>query len=332
VSAPLLKSYEFRRERQASWVELERLVAAAERSGLQRLSAAELARLPVLYRAALSSLSVARAISLDRNVVEYLEALCARAYVCVYGARDSLFSAVKSFLGRRFPRAVRRHWGVVTVALLLTLLAAAAGAALVVEDPDRFHAIVDAGLAGDRGPESTTEQLRAALYHGDSNAGGLAALTSFLFTHNAGVGILCFALGFAAGVPTALLLMMNGLMLGAFGALYGSRGLSFEFWAWVAPHGIPEILAVVLCGAGGLLVAKALMFPGRLSRLDNLAREGRDAGALVLGSIALLLLAGFLEGVVRQTVLDPIARISIAAVVGLGVFSWILFAGRKEDA
>lgn len=332
MSAPLLKSYEFRRERQSSWVELERLVAAAERSGIQRLSATELARLPVLYRAAVSSLSVARAISLDRNVVEYLEALCARAYVCVYGARDSLFSAIKAFLGRRFPRAVRHHWGVVTVSLLLTLLAAAAGAALVAEDPEKFHAIVDAGLAGGRGPESTTEELRAFLYVRDVHAGGLAAMTSFLFTHNAGIGILCFALGFAAGVPTAVLLLLNGLVMGAFGALYASRGLSFEFWAWVAPHGVPEILGVVLCGAGGLLVAKALVFPGRLSRLDNLAREGRDAGALVLGSIALLLLAGFLEGVIRQTVLDPTARILIAVMVSSGVFTWILFAGRKEDA
>jgi uncharacterized membrane protein SpoIIM required for sporulation len=327
-----LKSYEFRRERQSSWVELERLVAAAERSGIGRLSAADLARLPVLYRAALSSLSVARAISLDRNVVEYLEALCARAYVCVYGAHGGLLAAIGSFLGRRFPRAVRRRWGVVTVSLLLTLVAAAAGAALVTHDPEKFHAIVDSGLSAGRGPEASTEALRSVLYQGESKAGGLAAMTSFLFTHNAGVGILCFGLGFAAGIPTALLLLMNGLMLGAFGALYASRGLSFEFWAWVAPHGIPEIFAIVLCGAGGLLTAKALIFPGRLSRLENLAREGRDAGALVIGAIALLLLAGFLEGVVRQTVLDPHARVAIATVVGLGVFSWVLLAGRKETA
>ena len=29
MSAPLLKSYEFRKEREGSWIELERLVAAA---------------------------------------------------------------------------------------------------------------------------------------------------------------------------------------------------------------------------------------------------------------------------------------------------------------
>jgi uncharacterized membrane protein SpoIIM required for sporulation len=327
-----LKSYEFRRERQASWVELERLVAAAERSGVRRLSAAELTRLPVLYRAALSSLSVARAISLDRNVVEYLEALCARAYVVVYGAHGGLWAAIRSFLGRRFPRAVRRRWGVVTVSLVLTVLAAVAGAAIVGQDPERFHSIVPEGLSEGRGPEASTEELRSVLYHSETNAGGLAAMASMLFTHNSAVGILCFGLGFAAGIPTAVLLLTNGLMLGAFGALYGSRGLSFEFWAWVAPHGVPEIFAIVLCGAGGLLSAKALVFPGRLSRLENLAREGRDAGALVLGAIALLLLAGFLEGVIRQTVLDPYARTTIAVGVAIGVLAWVLLAGRREPA
>jgi hypothetical protein len=78
MSAPRLKSVEFRREREAAWRDLSRLVDTAERRGLRALSAAELSRLPGLYRLATSSLSVARSISLDRNVVEH--ALCVRAW------------------------------------------------------------------------------------------------------------------------------------------------------------------------------------------------------------------------------------------------------------
>ena len=51
-------------------------------------------RLPGLHRAALSSLSVARAISLDRNVVEYLEMLATRAHFAVYGTKRHLREAV----------------------------------------------------------------------------------------------------------------------------------------------------------------------------------------------------------------------------------------------
>ena len=78
-AAIALKSAAFRAEREASWRELEGLVGRIERGGVRALAPAELGRLPSLYRAALSSLSVARAISLDRNVLDYLEALSGRA-------------------------------------------------------------------------------------------------------------------------------------------------------------------------------------------------------------------------------------------------------------
>ena len=54
-----LRSYEFRREREKSWRELEKLIARANSSGIRSLSATELNRLPALYRAAASSLNAA---------------------------------------------------------------------------------------------------------------------------------------------------------------------------------------------------------------------------------------------------------------------------------
>ena len=48
-----LRSYEFRRERQSSWSELDRLVTRVEKSGIASLNETEVVRLPVLYRAAL---------------------------------------------------------------------------------------------------------------------------------------------------------------------------------------------------------------------------------------------------------------------------------------
>src|SRR3546814_18633127 len=95
-----LKSYEFRREREKSWRELEAMVTRAEKQGLKSLPAEDLLRLPTLYRATLSSLSVARAISLDQNVLSYLESLSARAYFQVYGARPRLAEDVRDFLDR----------------------------------------------------------------------------------------------------------------------------------------------------------------------------------------------------------------------------------------
>ena len=111
-----LKSAQFRREREASWRELEELLERLEKGGLESLTSAELNRLPILYRSAVSSLSVASAISLDKNLLDYLTALVGRAYIAVYGAKRRVGEAVAEFFLVRFPWAVRRYFAFVLAA------------------------------------------------------------------------------------------------------------------------------------------------------------------------------------------------------------------------
>lgn len=329
----VLKSARFRSEREASWRELERLVAAFEARGAGSLSAPELNRLPTLYRAAISSLSVARAISLDKNLLAYLTALAGRAYLCVYGSKRRAGEALADFFRRRFPSSVRRHAPLLAAAMGLMLLGLATGYRLTAADPERFYDLVDEQLAAGRDPSASTAELRAALYHGQEVRGGmLGAFSALLATHNARIGILCFALGAAAGAPVVYLLFENGLMLGAMAALYASRGLGAEFWAWVLPHGITELTAVALCGAAGLELGGALLFPGRHTRLQALAARGREAALLVAGAVAMLFVAAVIEGVFRQRVQDPGWRWLVAGA-SLALWSgYFWFAGADGAA
>lgn len=326
--ALVLRSAAFRAEREASWRELERLVAKARRGGVRRLSAEELAHLPGLYRAALSSLSVARAISLDRNLVEYLESLSARAYLLVYSTRRNLADAVAGFLGARFPALVRTlRWHVLLAAACLAA-GAVTGFALVLRDPERFFELVGPALAQGRDPDASTAALRDALYTPRSAAQMLTTFAMFLFSNNAKVGMLAFAVGFAGGLPAAVLVFTNGLTLGAFAALYHGRGLSVELWAWLLPHGVTELLAVVLCGAAGLAVGQALVFPGRSERLAGLAARGREAGAVVMGAVVLFFAAALLEGVFRQLVHAVPVRYAVAGASALLWATYFVRAGR----
>lgn len=333
MDALKLKSFEFRREREASWYELDELVTRVEKKGVKHLTATELSRLPMLYRGALSSLSVARSISLDRNVVGYLESLTGRAYFCVYGAKRHLREAIADFFLWRFPASVRRFRWHIAIAATVMMLGALTAYVMVQQDPDRFYTFVGADYAQGRGPSASTEELRAVLYDdGGSAVERLTAFATFLFTHNARIGMLAFALGFAVGLPVFLLIFVNGLTLGAFGALYGSRGLSWEFWAWVLPHGVTELSAVILCGGAGLTLAQALVFPGRHTRLRNLALQGREAAVLVLGAVFMFLVAGLIEGIFRQSVHSVGIRYTVAAttaVLWLAYFVWV-GRGRQE--
>src|SRR5262252_2823229 len=326
-----LKSAAFRAEREASWRQLETLLSRLQKHGLAALGANDLARLPVLYRATLSSLSVARAISLDRNLLEYLETLSARAYLAVYGTRRHLGEAVWDFFARRFPRAVRNYRWHLALAGLLLALGTAAGWALTQADSERFYGFVGSAMAQGRGPTSSTESLRAVLYDREGAAKMLKTFAMFLFSHNSQVGLLAFAIGAAGAVPAALLLFMNGLGMGAFAALYRSRGLSLDFWGWILPHGVTELTAVALCGAAGLVVGGALIFPGREERLAGLARRGREAGVPVLGAVAMFFVAGLIEGLFRQLVHSVPIRYSVAAVSAAVWIAYFRLAGRERQ-
>jgi uncharacterized membrane protein SpoIIM required for sporulation len=327
-----LKSYEFRRERERSWRELESVVTRAERLGLPALAEADRLRLPTLYRAALSSLSVARSISLDRALLEYLETLCQRAYFVVYGPRQPLRVVVEDFFVRRFPATVRAYAGPFVLALVTLLGGIAAGYFLVDAQPERYYAFVPDAMANGRGPMATTEFLRSTLYDTEAQGGALAAFSSLLFTHNARIGMFCFALGFAAGVPVILMLLTTGFMLGAMSWVFISRGLGVDWWGWLLPHGVTEMLALLVCAAAGFAVAKGLLFPGARRRMDALAEAGKDAGVLVVGAVLMFLVAGLIEGIFRQVVVDPGARYTL---VVLSAAFWIVYlglAGRGRTA
>ncbi len=359
-----LKSARFRQERQESWQELEALLTRLERRGARRLSGEDLARLPVLYRSAASSLSVARAVSLDRNLLLYLENLVGRAYLAVYARPHSAWSAIVDFFRRAFPDAVRRSAGLLLLSALLMAAGGLTGGLLVLAEEERYYSLVPEAMAQGRNPASSTEELRAVLFSdageaddaddaGDPDAGAegeesgsadeeddeeeglripLELFASFLFTHNAKIGIVCFALGFAAGAPTAFLLFYNGLMLGAMGALYHSRGLSLEFWGWVLPHGVTELLAVLLCGMAGLAIGHALVFPGRLSRLDRLARVGREQALVVVGCVGMFFVAALFEGFFRQLVDSTAVRWTVAGAVALCWAAYFGLCGRGRPA
>jgi uncharacterized membrane protein SpoIIM required for sporulation len=240
-----------------------------------------------------------------------------------------------TFFTRRLPRSVRASRGWLAVSVLCLAAGIACGYALVTGDVERYWALVPDAMAQGRDPAASTEELREVLYPDDEERTALHALqlfATFLFTRNAGVAILCFALGFAAGAPVVALLFYNGLILGAMAALYDGRGLGAEFWAWILPHGVTELLAVCLCGVTGLVFGMAVVFPGERSRLDNLARHGRDSSLAVIGAVCMLFLAAGIEGFFRQLVHDTTVRWAVALGT-LAFWTWyFVFVGRGEDA
>ena len=327
-----LKSSEFRKGREAGWRELEALVAHVERRGVRTLSLHELQRLPILYRAALSSLSVARTIALDRNLLLYLENLALRAYLVVYGPRIGVGEGLRTFFRHDLPAAVRSARWHIVIATLALLVGVAAGFLLTLQDEAWFSSFVPTGLAGGRGPASTRADLLDKVIFAPApsalEAFGISA--NFLFSHNTLVGLMTFGLGLAAGVPTIMLNVYQGLTLGAFMALHYNRDLTLDFLGWVSIHGTTELGALVLLAAGGLVIADKILFPGRYGRIENLALHGRQAAQIAAGAVLMLFVAAILEGGFRQLVASTPARFAIGLGVGALWIAYFSLCGRRR--
>jgi uncharacterized membrane protein SpoIIM required for sporulation len=281
------------------------LVGRVERRGVRALSIEELMRLPILYRAALSSLSVARTIALDRNLLLYLESLALRAFLAVYGPRASPIEGLRAYFGHDLPVAVRSARWHILIAALCLVVGTVAGFMLTVQDEAWFSSFVPSGLGGGRGPSSTRADL----------------LDKEIFAPWPG----------AAGVPTILLSVYQGLPLGAFLALHHDRGLTVDFLGWLSIHGTTELGALTLFAAGGLVIAEKILFPGRYSRLENLALHGRLAAQMAAGAVLMLFVAAILEGGFRQLVASTPLRFAIGFGVGALWLAYFSLAGREEQ-
>jgi uncharacterized membrane protein SpoIIM required for sporulation len=324
----VLKSHRFRQEREADWLRLESLLDRYERGQKSALSDDDVIAIPGLYRSTLSSLSMARAISLDKSLTDYLESLCTRAYFCVYGARTTASERIADFFARDWPSAVRSLWRETLVAALITVVGVAIALVLTLQAPDWFSAFVPADLAGGREPSATAQALKETLAVSKEKS-GLSVFATFLFTHNAQIAIFAFALGFACCLPTAFLLLTNGFMLGAFIALFASHGLGIEFGGWVFVHGVTELFAVTLAGAAGFRIGWALAFPGPRDRLEALTAAGRHAATVMVGALLMLAVAGVLEGFVRQLVDTPVRyTIALGSAVVWGLYFYAPRAAR----
>lgn len=324
-----LRSARFRKEREASWRELERLVTLIEKKGFRRLGPEAMRSLPRLYRAAVSSLSVARAVSLDQNVVVYLENLVARAYTHLYSVRRGFFESTVEFFVRYYPALFRRHAVAMAIAAGIFALGGVIAHAMVSSEPAYFHAFVDPGLAGGRGPESTPEELRNVLYEGAAaDADRLAQFSGHLFMNNSRVALFCVLLGVVPGVFVFYLLFTNGLMLGAFSAIYARADLGVDLWGWLLPHGVTELFAVVVAGGAGLTLGKSILFPGRSRRLRNFAKCGQEMSSFVLMAFFMMAFAAIVEGFFRQWVTNTEVRYAVAGSTAVLWFFYLTFGGR----
>jgi uncharacterized membrane protein SpoIIM required for sporulation len=154
------------------------------------------------------------------------------------------------------------------------------------------------------------------------------------FTHNTRVSYMTMGLGIFAGVGTMLMLLLNGILLGAVVVDYALAGQGLFVTAWLLPHGSVEIPAILLAGQAGLVLGGAFLGWGTHHTLAQRMRRCAQDIASLAGGIALLLVwAGIIEACFSQYH-EPILPYWIKATFGtiqlILLIAYLSFAGRGK--
>jgi uncharacterized membrane protein SpoIIM required for sporulation len=288
------------------------------------LSDEELTEFGQLYRRATSDLSSARTLGLDAATVAYLNGLVGRAYGYLYVTPSRGWRSVIEFFARDFPRAIRRHAWVILLATLASLVPAAFAAVQVRHEMTTVNTLVPGGMA------TVDQQVERHAKPGTDwmKAEQRPAISAFIMQNNLRVAVLAFASGMLLALPSLLILAQNGLMLGGIAAAVQARGAALSFWAFVAPHGVLELTAIFISGAAGMLIGYAMIDPGEHRRAVAVRLAAHEAVRLVMGVIAMLVIAGVIEGFFSPAVMPWPIKFAVAAIELVVMLAYFILAGR----
>src|SRR4029077_13293543 len=154
-----------------------------------------------------------------------------------------------------------------------------------------------------------------------------------LYTHNIRVSFFAFSLAALSLAGGVWILFYNGIILGAVAATYLMDGVTTFFVAWVGPHGALELPAIVFSGAAGILAGRALLLPGSLWVASSLRKAFPDLRRMLLGTAAILVLAGLIEGSFSQFTQKSFpygVKIGVAISLFVLLLSYLFLARRSS--
>jgi len=311
--------------RQEDWYRFRSLVERLEATPLRQVSGEDLAEMSRLFRALCYDLSVVRSRDWGRELEGRLNDLVVRGHNLLYRAPPGRLRAVVSFVLVGFPRLLRANAGYFWAACALFLVPGLAAAISIALEPTLAERILPRQMLDMMEAMHSESFNERALF-----AGAEAARTGYYVLNNVSIAFKAWALGILLGLGSAYVLVYNGLIIGAVTGYLVARGHAEPFFSFVIAHGAFELTAIVVAGAAGLVVGRALVHPGHYTRMDALRRRGLVSTQLALGAAAMLLVAAVIEGVWSPMGLPPRLKLGAGALFWMVVVLYLLLAGRRH--
>ncbi|MCL2839625.1 MAG: stage II sporulation protein M [Defluviitaleaceae bacterium] len=286
---------------------------AKSRRGVKGLAVDEVREFSRLFRLASHHLAYAKTHFPTGNALPYLNRIVGVAHNFFYVREKGGFGQVWEYFAYTFPQAVRDTWRFWAVAAAFFALGVVFAGFYVSSDPANLQTIMP-GWIGDGTLEGETPDW------GDGGvAWDYAYMTAVIGTNNVRVAFMTFAFGILGGIGTIFILVYNGLIVGALMGFFHQSGADMLIaYSLILPHGVLELMAIFLCGGGGLMIGKGLLIPGDLTRRHALIASAKQAAVLMPGVVAMLVIAAVIEGFFTPLGINPWLKLTFAALTGIG--------------
>lgn len=226
---------------------------------------------------------------------EYLNELSIFAHQSIYKDQKNTSNQFYHFFKYEVPKAVYHSRNQLLYSFLIFLLAVLIGIISAHFD-DGFVRLI----LGNAYVDTTIENIKAGNPAAIYKSGGEVGTTLAITINNVRVSFMAFALGIFLGIGTGYILLVNGIMLGAFHYMFYEYGVLQKAMTAIWIHGAFEISVIIIAGACGLLVGKGILFPKTYTRVESFKYNMKNAATILISTVPFFIIAGFLEGFVTR--------------------------------
>ena len=241
------------------------------------------------------------------RITLYLNNLASAIHQRIYRNKRERWSRIVTFWTREMPQIMWHARKELCISFLIFVVSALVGALSQWLDPE-FSRLILGNSYVDMTLQNIENGTPMAVYGSGSEGSMFFGIT----INNIMVSFRAFASGLLTSFATGLLLFYNGVMIGAFQTFFAQHGLLWESFLAVWLHGTIEISAIIVAGAAGIAMGNGWLFPGTYGRLYSFRRGAMKGLKIVIGTVPLFCVAGFIESfLTRHTEFPDAFRLTV---------------------
>ena len=294
-----MREIKFLRQNASRWQNFEHLLDHPKESDADELAE--------LYIQITDDLAWAKTNYPNSKTTAYLNELASRVHKQIYKNKKEEKGRIGKFWKKELPLLFYEHRTKLLCSFLVFIIAICIGLISAAND-----AMFTRMILGDQYVNMTLNNIQQndplAVYKMDHAADMFLGIT----INNIRVSFLAFLAGLFASIGTGIILMQNGILIGAFFSIFSQYGLVSESLSVVFIHGTLELSAIIIAGAAGFTMGNGILFPGSYKRSQSFKKSAKDGIKMTVGLIPLFITAGLLESfVTRYTEMPTVLTVSI---------------------